>query len=183
MLEGILRRGTPLYLRTVRWKSHMSELLLNLFTSEALPAGVSRSVTFNGICHEDAFRYLLKAEVLRSQRTGQGYHILLIYRMGRQGTVSPIHSYISTLMFDGLAQSLRQTDYIGWYSEALIIGGVLTVVEEDSVTEVFERIQRRLKRILHTKCDLEESKCFHFKLCKQHELEDFVSEVLPTAVQ
>jgi hypothetical protein len=150
----------------------MSELFLKLFTPEVLQAGRSRSIQQNSICQEEAFHYLLHAESKRSERTGQAYHIILIYRVEGHGTLKPMHSYVSAIVFDALTQSLRQTDYIGWYRENHVIGGVLTVVEEDSIADVFERIQRRLKDILLSTCGLEESKYFRFELCRQHEMQD-----------
>ena len=161
----------------------MSELFFNLFTPEVLDGERSRSITQNSICREEAFHYLLQAESKRSERSGQAYHIILIYRLTVPGTLNPMHSYVSGIVFDALAQSLRQTDYIGWYRENHVIGGVLTVVEQDSIADVFERVQRRLKGILITKCGFEESECIRFKLCRQHELQDFVDDILPTTVQ
>jgi hypothetical protein len=161
----------------------MSELFFNLFTPRVLEGGRNRSMTQNSICREEAFSYLLQAESKRSERSGQAYHIILIYRVEGQGTVKPMHSYVSTIVFDALAQSLRQTDYIGWYRENRVIGGVLTVVEEDSIADVFERIHRRLKSILLARCGFEESKYFRFKLCRQHELQDVVGDMLSTTVQ
>ena len=157
----------------------MSELLLNFFTPEGFSrSGSSRSVTQNSVCHEEAFRYLLQAEAKRSQRSGQRYHILLIYRGDAQGSITPMHSYVSTVVLDALAQSLRETDYMGWYREGHIIGGVLTVVGQDSIADVFERVQQRLKGILLTRLGCEESGCFRFRLCQQHELQDLEARFL-----
>jgi hypothetical protein len=151
----------------------MSEVFLNLFTPDGYGrTGSGRSVTQNSVCHEDAFRYLLHAEAKRSQRSGQGYHILLIYRSEVQGSITPMHSYVSTIVLDALAHNLRETDYIGWYREGHIIGGVLTVVGQDSISEVFKRVQQRLLDILLTKMGSEESRCFRFRLCQQNELQD-----------
>ena len=127
----------------------------------------------NSVCHEEAFRYLLQAEYKRFQRTGQGYHILLLYRGEAQDQALPIQSHCSTVVFDALSQSLRETDYIGWYREGHIIGGVLTVSEPDSIIEVHKRIHERVTKTLHNRLGSEESQSFHVKLCRQHELQDF----------
>jgi hypothetical protein len=134
----------------------------------------------NSVCHEEAFRYLLEAEYKRSQRTGQGYHILLIYRSELQGSITPMHSYVSTVVLEALAGSLRETDYIGWYREGQIVGGVLTVVEPDSITEVHNRIQKQVTEILQAKLGWEESKYFYVQLCRQHELQGFEPSAVMT---
>ena len=162
----------------------MSEVFLNLFTPDGSHrSGASRLVRQNGVCHEDAFHYLLKAEAKRSQRSGQNYHILLVYRSQAQGSITPMHVYVSGVVLDALAQSLRETDYIGWYREGQVIGGVLTVVGQDSIAEVFKRVQQRMKEVLIAKLGSEESQCFHLRLCQQHELQEFESEVLTMTVQ
>ena len=162
----------------------MGEMFLNVFAPDGLSRSArSRLVTQNSVCHEDAFRYLLQAEAKRSQRSGQGYHVLLIYRTELQGAVTRMHSYVSTVVLDALAQSLRETDYIGWYREGQIVGGVLTVVGQDSIVDVFKRVQQRLKEILAAKLGSEESGCFHLRLCQQHELQAFEADVLTMTVQ
>ena len=130
-------------------------------------------LTQSSVCHEEAFRYLLQAEYKRYQRTGQGYHILLVYRGERQDQVLPMHSSSATVVLDALSQGLRETDYIGWYREGHIIGGVLTVSEPDSITEAHSRIHRRVTETLHNKLGWEESQYFHIRLCRQHELQGF----------
>jgi hypothetical protein len=162
----------------------MSEVFLNLFTPEKLGGqGRNRFVTQNSVCHEDAFRYLLQAEAKRSQRSGQGYHILLIYRSEAQGSITPMHAYVAAVVLDALAQSLRETDYIGWYREDHIIGGVLTVVGQDSIADVVKRVQQHLKDTLCAKLGSEESRCFDLRLCQQHELQEFDSGIMTMTVQ
>lgn len=156
----------------------MSEILLNFLTPELSRSGRTRLVAPNSVCHEEAFRYLLQAEAKRSHRSGQGYHILLVYRADPHGSMTPMHSYVSGIVLDALAASLRETDYIGWYREGHIIGGVLTVVEQDSIADVLRRVHQRFKEVLVAKLGTEESSCFHFRLCQQHELQVLESEML-----
>jgi hypothetical protein len=156
----------------------MSEIFLNFLTPELSQSGRSRLVAQNRIYHEEAFRYLLKAEAKRSHRSGQGYHILLVYRADTHRLITPMHSYVSGIVLDALAAGLRETDYIGWYREGHIVGGVLTVVEQDSIPDVFRRVHQRFKEVLLARLGTEESSCFHFRLCQQHELQDLESEML-----
>jgi hypothetical protein len=162
----------------------MSEVFLNFFTPERVhEAGRSHLVTKNSVCPEDAFHYLLQSEARRSQRSGQGYHILLVYRREAEGSITPMHSYVSAIVLDALVASVRETDYIGWYRQGHIIGSVLTVVGQDSIADVFKRVEQRLKDVLLAKLGSEETKCFHFTLCRQHELQDFESGILAVTVQ
>src|ERR1044071_7933925 len=131
MLGGWFRQGTSLYVRRGRWSNKIGEGVMNLFSPQLSRSGRSRLVAQNSVCQEDAFHYLLQAEAKRSQRSGQGYHILLVYRSEAQGSITPMHSFVSSVVLGALAGSLRETDYIGWYREGQIIGGVLTVVGQD----------------------------------------------------
>jgi hypothetical protein len=130
--------------------------------------GVS-DFTQNSICQEEIFRYLLQAEQKRSKRSGHNYYVLLVYRIDDEGIVVRMDSYVASEILDALARSLRETDYVGWYREGYVAGGVLTVVGPDSVEDVHEHVQRRLKEIIQHNVG-KESGSFQVKLCRQHEL-------------
>lgn len=125
----------------------------------------------DNICHEETFRYLLQAEQKRSERSGHAHYILLIYRTEENGSVVQMDSQIANEIFDALARGLRETDYIGWYCEGQIAGGVLTVAGQDSVGEVHERLERRLKAIIQNNADTK-SGSFRIRLCRHHELQE-----------
>ena len=150
----------------------MSTILVDLISTNRFckSAKVDSNLTQNGICHEEAFRYLLQAESKRSKRSGHGYHILLVYRTDVHGAVARMDSAVASGVLDALARSLRETDYIGWYREGCIAGGVLTVVGQDAMGDVHARVQQRLKEILQTNVDGEKNGYFQIQLCRQHEL-------------
>jgi hypothetical protein len=152
----------------------VSELFFNLFTTHQGPLVRNRTVKQNSVCHENAFHYLLQAEAKRSQRSGHSYHIVFVYRSEVQGAIMPMPSNVSSVLFDALAESLRDTDYIGWYREGRVIGGVLTVVGQDSIAEVRQRIHQRVMELLKAKLGSEESNHFHITLCRQDELQNFL---------
>lgn len=150
----------------------MGTVLVNLFSmdrSNKLAQTVS-NFTQIGIFHEEAFRYLLEAESRRAKRSGHGYHILLVYRTDMHGAVAQMDSDIASGVLDALTRSLRETDYIGWYREGRIAGGVLTVVGQDSVGDVHDRVHRRLKEILQANVGGDKNGHFQIRLCRQHEL-------------
>jgi hypothetical protein len=74
-----------------------------------------------------------------------------------------------------LFRSLRETDYIGWYREGRIVGGVLTVLGQDSAVEVSGRIQQRLMDKLRVELSVEENRRLQLRLCQHHELEGIES--------
>jgi hypothetical protein len=74
-----------------------------------------------------------------------------------------------------LSRSLRETDYIGWYLEGRIVGGVLTVLAQDSAVEVSGRIQQRLMDILRVELSVEEHTRLQIRVCQHHELEGIES--------
>ena len=158
----------------------MSSVLINLTSFNKSTQGVS-DFTQNGIFPEEAFRYLLEAEQKRSERSGHSYYILIVYRADDAGMVVRMNSYIASQVLDALARSLRETDYIGWYREGHIAGGVLTVVGPDSVGDVHDRVQRRLKEINRNNVD-KTSGSFQIRLCRQHELKGIESGEKPVIV-
>jgi len=87
------------------------------------------------------------------------------------GAVAQMDSDIASWVLDALARSLRETDYIGWYREGCIAGGVLTVVGQDSVGDVHARFQRRLEEILHANVGGDKNGHFKIRLCRHHELQ------------
>jgi hypothetical protein len=70
-----------------------------------------------------------------------------------------------------LFRTLRATDYIGWYRERYILGGVLTVFGEDSAVEVSVRIQQRVMDILRVAVSVEKNRRLQIRICEPHTLE------------
>ena len=128
----------------------------------------------NNICQEETFRYLLQAEQKRSERSGHAHYILFVYRTDENGSAVRLDSQVANEIFDILAQGLRETDYIGWYCEGHIAGGVLTVVGQESVGDVRERLERRFKGIIQDSSD-KRSGSFQLRLCRHHELQEMQS--------
>ena len=74
-----------------------------------------------------------------------------------------------------LFRSLRETDYIGWYLEGRIVGGVLIVLGQDSAVEMSGRIQQCLMDILQMELRVKENSPFQIRICQHHELEGIES--------
>lgn len=121
--------------------------------------------------NEQAFRYLLSSESKRSKLSGHSFATLLIYSTDKQGLIVQMDRDVADTVVKALFRSLRETDYIGWYREGYIVGGVLTVLEQDSAVEVSGRLQQRVMDILPARVSAEENSRLQIKVCQCHELD------------
>ena len=120
---------------------------------------------------EEAFRYLLTSESKRSVRSGYSFSILLIYSSDKQGFPQYIDRDVVDTVVGALFRAVRETDYIGWYLDGRIIGGVLTVLGQDSEVEVSARIQQRVMEIFRAEVSAEKNGRLQIRICQHHELE------------
>jgi hypothetical protein len=95
---------------------------------------------------ESSFRFLLANEVKRSERSGHSFHILLTYFAEADGGPTAIDDRVTNTLVPILSGVLRETDYIGWYRDSRVLGGVLTALRDHSAGEVSSRIEQRLWR-------------------------------------
>ena len=121
--------------------------------------------------NEQAFRRLLFSESKRSELSGYSFNILLIYSTDKQGLIVQMDRHVVDTVVKALCRSLRETDYIGWYLEGRMVGGVLTVLGQDSAVEVSGRIRQCLMDILRVELRVEESSRLQIRVCQHHELE------------
>ena len=121
--------------------------------------------------NEQAFRRLLFSESKRSELSGYSFNILLIYSTDKQGLIVQMDRHVVDTVVKALCRSLRETDYIGWYVEGRMVGGVLTVLGQDSAVEVSGRIRQCLMDILRVELRVEESSRLQIRVCQHHELE------------
>jgi hypothetical protein len=125
--------------------------------------------------NEQAFRYLLFSESKRSERSSHAFNILLIYSTDKEGLIVQMDRDLADTVVKALFRSLRETDYIGWYREGRIVGGVLTVLEQDSAVEVSGRIQQRVMDILPAGVSAEENSRLQIRVCQCHELDGIMN--------
>ena len=122
------------------------------------------------VYREEAFRYLLESEAKRSTRSGYLCQILLVYRTNGQGAIVPMGHHISRMVIAALSQSLRETDYIGWYRGEQIVGALLTAMGRDSVAAGHNRLRLRLEEILRAKLALEETRSVQIRVYRHDEI-------------
>ena len=130
--------------------------------------------------NEEAFKYLITKESKRSKRSGYSFNILLIYSTDKHGLIVQMDRDVADTVVSALFRTLRETDYIGWCREGRIVGGVLTVLEQESAPEMSIRIQQRLMDILRVEVSVEKISRLQIRICQHHELEgvEFGKEVL-----
>jgi len=133
--------------------------------------------TFTGsvVHNEAAFRYLLESESKRSEQSGYFYQILLVYQTNVQEDILQMDSDVAAKVIAALSQTLRDTDYIGWYREQFIVAGVLTVVRQESMAQVSSHIQKRMADALQLEPCIAANPRLQIQVCRYHELEGFES--------
>lgn len=173
MLEGSRWQKNSFLLNLFRWSANLSNVFLSVFSSSGLTESMKGTAGFsqNGAYDEQAFRYLLRSESKRSERSGQLYQVLLVYRTDAQRVIVPMDSTVAKTVIQALSRSLRETDYIGWYRDRRVVGGVLTVVGEDAVSDVSSSVQARLQEILRRELNADQNGSLQIRVCQQHELE------------
>ena len=105
-------------------------------------------LTLGKVYHETAFRHLLNNEAARSQRSGLAYHVLLLSQDTADGTMRPLDVKVAASVAKGFKNCLRDTDYIGWYQEGHVIGGVLTAMGKEFGPDHIEDLTARIVDML-----------------------------------
>jgi hypothetical protein len=175
----------PFLLSLFRGSAKVSNMFRNMLSVKRLSERMEGMgyVTPTGVYGEEAFRHILESESERSRRSGHSYQILLVSCANAQGTIVPMEPAIAKRLIAALSRNLRDTDYIGWYREGCVLGGVLTVFGPNSDADVSSRLRPRLVEILRDVLGIEESRRFQIQVCQPHELEevDSVSSSFNTA--
>ena len=148
-----------------------------MISSNRLSESLNRITRFSqtSVYNEQAFRCLLYSESKRSERSGRSFKTLLIYSTDKQGLIVQMYRDVVDTVVKALFCSLRETDYIGWYLKGRIVGGILTVLGQDSAVEVSSRIQQYLMEILRVEVSVEENSGLQIRICQHHELEGIES--------
>ena len=121
--------------------------------------------------NEEAFRYLLASESKRSVQSGYSFNILLVYSIDKQGLIVYMDRDVVDTVVEAVFRTVRETDYIGWYLEGRIVGGVLTVLGQDSEVEALARIQQRLMEKFRAEVSAEKNSRLQIRIFQHHELE------------
>lgn len=97
--------------------------------------------------NEEAFHHFLAIERKRSEATTRPFLLLLVEFDKQLGVPVHIGHDMAARLFSALAESLRDTDVIGWYREERIAGAVLTDLG-DAPQAIVPHITDRVRQVL-----------------------------------
>jgi len=111
--------------------------------------GLTMDGRIEGAYNEEAFNYFLQIERRRAELTGRSFLLLLIdLKNGSRSADAEADDDTADRVFSALVSCLRDTDFIGWYQEGRIAGGVLTQdaagTASNSADSVVERVRAAL---------------------------------------
>ncbi len=79
---------------------------------------------------ERTFRSLLNLEHRRCRHSGQDFHVLLCRLATYEGAPFRIQESVKRALISAVQESLRKTDYVGWFLQDLVLGAIL--LKQDS---------------------------------------------------
>lgn len=160
-LLGLVRVGTK-----------MREAFFSALTGSKLNGRLNGAESCSPIAlySEEAFQSLLASESKRSERTGHHCQILLVYRIDTQGAIVPMEPDFAKIVTTTLFRNLRDTDYVGWYREGRVLGGVLTLLSRDFQTDACTRIRTSLVDTLRSELRLNHHHSVQVRVCQPYEV-------------
>jgi len=116
------------------------------------------------VYNDDVFSYFLEIERHRSRISGQPFLLLVITLDGEPGDVIP--SETSKNVFAALSASIRDTDFVGWYSGDKAIGAVLIQSVDFSKVDAAGLVSARLANALAGRLPQPLVERLRFRLCQ-----------------
>jgi hypothetical protein len=102
--------------------------------------------------NEQAFRHFLAIERKRAARASRSFLLLLVNLRKEPGQGATIGAKAASRLFSGLARSVREVDFIGWYRQERVAGAVLTqgleTPDQSAVRAIGERVRQMVGRHL-----------------------------------
>jgi len=95
-------------------------------------------------CDEDAFQYLLDLERARAERSNHPVRLLFATIEFAPGKPAPIPAASAARLFQGMRESLRETDVVGWYRQGRVAGAVLSARPDAHAPGMSGLIERRV---------------------------------------
>jgi len=93
---------------------------------------------------QETFNYFLSTELARAERSNRRLRILLVTLEPVPGRPIPIPRASAGRLFEGLRQSLRDTDVMGWYQQDLAASAVLSDRAGTDGPETAGRVEQRV---------------------------------------
>lgn len=95
-------------------------------TLDLIPAHSGlRNATFGQAYNEAAFKYFLDVDRRRIRRSDRSILLVLVSVRERSGRNALLTEELATQLFAGLAASVREVDFVGWYRHDRVLGAVM----------------------------------------------------------
>ena len=93
---------------------------------ESIPAPSGFRVGHTGHAYsEAAFRYLLDADRRRAERSQRSIILLLVSIRREPGRSMQLNDATGAALLGGLAASIREVDFVGWFRDGRVMGAVM----------------------------------------------------------
>jgi hypothetical protein len=112
---------------------------------------------------EQAFRYFLDIERKRAERSSRPFLLLLVDLEDRSGSNGLIDSDVAARLFEGLRQCVRETDFVGWFSEGRVAGAVLTQYSNLAGTDVASVVDERVREVLSSSVPIQTARSLRMR--------------------
>jgi len=101
------------------------------------------------VCDEQAFHYLLEIERRRSDSAQRPFLLMLIDCADATDGVIPASVPGIERLFPIVCQSVRETDFVGWYRQGAVIGATLTQDGRRGTRRTSGIVRERVVKALH----------------------------------
>ena len=130
---------------------------------ESIPAPSGFRVGSAGHAYnEAAFRYFLDADRKRVERSERSVILLLVSVRREPGRSTPLKDATASAILAGLASSVREVDFVGWFRQGRVAGAVMPqtpgsarelrgVIAERIVTSIRKFVPDETARHLHVR--------------------------------
>jgi hypothetical protein len=115
---------------------------------DSCACGLNTDGAADGVYNEAAFHYFLDVERRRSAASNQPFVLLLVDMNNAPPTSAEFDPLSAQKLMSGLAECVRETDFVGWYLDRRIAGAVLTQHADPIGSDLQQAISRRVVDVL-----------------------------------
>ena len=93
--------------------------------------------------NEEAFQFLLALERERYARSHRPFALALVRHAVGGNPATALEPSVGAKVLTSLAQTLRDTDVVGWYREGRVVGVILTHLGDAPLVDVYRQMTER----------------------------------------
>jgi hypothetical protein len=110
--------------------------------------GVALKSRFGEAYDEATFRYFLALERKRTERSRRPFLLVRLHVRTESAIRHDIDPVLAADLFSGLWQCVRETDFVGWFTEGRVAAAVLTQDSPNAGTDIARVVDKRLREVL-----------------------------------